>query len=58
MRGMPSCIVRYRVTIVPRTAHPARPFAGVPGIAVVDEEWGADDFGDPGRCVRRRAQAP
>lgn len=28
---------------------------GVPGIAVVDEEWEPDDFGDHGRCLRRRA---
>lgn len=52
---MPSCLVRYRVVIASRGPLGADPAHGVPGTALVDEEWEPDDWGDPGRCVRRRA---
>ncbi|WP_157476300.1 hypothetical protein [Lysobacter sp. Root690] len=52
---MPSCLVRYRVVIASRGPLGADPAHGVVGTAVVDEEWEPDEWGDPGRCVRRRA---
>jgi hypothetical protein len=52
---MPSCLVRYRVVIASRGPLGADPAHGVAGTALVDEEWEPDEWGDPGRCVRRRA---
>lgn len=52
---MPSCLVQYRVVIAPRSSSSTDPLRGVAGTALVDEEWEADEWGDPGRCVQRRA---
>lgn len=52
---MPSCLVRYRVVIPPRGRRGGNPAHTVAGTALVDEEWEPDEWGDPGRCVRRRA---
>lgn len=52
---MPSCLVRYRVVIAPRGPCGADAAHGVAGTALVDEEWEPDEWGDPGRCSRRRA---
>lgn len=41
--------------IAPRGPRGADPAHGIPGTALVYEEWEPDEWGDPGRCVRRRA---
>ena len=52
---MPYCLVRYRVVIARRGPRGADPAHGVAGTALVDEEWEPNEWGDPGRCMRRRA---